>query len=70
MDMPPLMSNDDEHGDDDDDDGDDDARTVYCPHDRAPLALEDWESYFDAYPDALYLLASIPFHERTLDFVD
>ena len=60
--MPPLM------GDDDDDD---DARTVYCSHafGMAPLSLEVWARFFAAYPEALDLLASIPFPERSDDAV-
>ena len=75
--MPPLMGDDDEPDDaaaaaaDDDDD----ARTVYCSHavGMAPLSLEVWARFFATYPEALDLLASIPFPARTddaLDFVD
>ena len=81
--MPPLMGNDDDDEPDDDDDeaaaaaddDDDDARTVYCSHavGMAPLSLEVWARFFATYPEALDLLASIPFPARSdddLHFVD
>ena len=73
-----MMGNDDEPDDDEAaaaaaaaDDDDDDARTVYCSHavGMAPLSLEVWARFFAAYPEALDLLASIPFPERSDDAV-
>ena len=77
-----MMGNDDEPDDDEAaaaaaaaDDDDDDARTVYCSHavGMAPLSLEVWARFFATYPEALDLLASIPFPARSdddLHFVD